>query len=312
MLPRWLHSLQMPLQMLVAVAVVTVLGGCAAETAESAPGQDGENTGTTQQAITNGTDDSKDPAVVALLLGGKVFCTGALVTANIIVTAAHCVSPTPPDQVFFGSRPGTNTGTVIAVTDSHAHPDFDEDTLENDIALVILESKAPATPLSILTADFDDTYKGRPVRIVGFGATTGGTDESNLHKRSGETAIDSYGDDDFRFKPGPSQTCNGDSGGPALATFGDHEVVVGITSSGDSDCKVYGRDMRIDRYVPFIHSYAQKYSTAAAAADDSGNKGCSVASGMPARTSSSSAAFFLVLVAAGIVAARRRAGRATR
>ena len=85
---------------------------------------------------------------------------------------------------------------------------------------------------------FDASFKGRDIRIVGFGAPAGGGgQDTDLRKRTGDTKIESYGNDDFRMHATPSQTCNGDSGGPALATIDGKEVVIGLTSSGDADCK---------------------------------------------------------------------------
>jgi secreted trypsin-like serine protease len=276
--------------------------GCAAPAAETQESANAEgDLSSTHQAITRGEDDDSDSAIVALLVHGKVFCTGVLVTPTVVVTAAHCVLPSPPDQVFFGSNPRAKEGTFIGVTDTHAHPDFDEDTLENDIALVGLAMKGPATPLSVVSKPLDDASVGRTIRVVGFGATSPEA-TADLRKRTGTTSIESFTSDDFRFRPSPAGTCVGDSGGPALVTVGDHEAVIGITSSGDSECKTYGRDIRMDRYVSFIHGYAKAYSLPTGPDE---NKGCSI-SGAPRRTGASSAALLLG-VACALVGLRRRA-----
>jgi hypothetical protein len=307
---RWLPR---EIQML----VLAVIGACAACAACAAPvgqesgvdrerGEHGETIGTSQQAIVRGDDDNADSAVVALLLNGSVYCTGVLLTNNVVATAAHCVIPTPPEQVYFGSDPSSKKGTFIDVTTTRAHPDFDEDTLVNDIAVLGLASTAPVAPLNIFVKEFDDSYIGLEVRLIGFGATAGdGT--GKLRKRTGTTAITSYTNDDFRFRPAPAQTCVGDSGGPAVAKIGDHEAVIGLTSSGDSNCSTYGRDMRIDRYLPFIQGYAKAYSipTGPATVD---NGGCST-SGRPAGHGSAAAALLLVLASVSIARARRRASR---
>jgi MYXO-CTERM domain-containing protein len=206
-----------------------------------------------------------------------VFCTGVLIAKNVVATAAHCVSPSPPDQVFFGAKPSSKRGTFIAVSDHRAHPDFDEDTLANDIAVVGLAARAPVAAVPVLVEALDTSWVGRPLRLVGFGAPASGA-ENDLHKRSGATTIERLGDADFVFRPGPSQTCNGDSGGPAFATVGDREVVVGLASSGDASCRTYGRDVRVDTYATFLASYAEAYSTHRTAAPMP-NSGCAVAPG---------------------------------
>lgn len=293
------HILMLALTLLVACAA------CAApvELSETAVS---EKTGTTKQAIVDGEDDNGDRAVVALLQGGKVFCTGVLITSSVVATAAHCVTPTPPEQIYFGSDPSTKKGTFIAVTTTRAHPDFDEDSLENDVAVVGLATEAPVAPLNIVTTEFDASFVGREIRLIGFGAT-GPDQTAHLRKRTGTTVITSYTDDDFRFRPAPSQTCVGDSGGPALTKVGDHEAIIGLTSSGDSNCMTYGRHMRIGRYLPFLQGYAKAYSIPTGPATVE-NSGCSMSGSAPAR-GSSGAALFLVLGCLAVSRARARSKR---
>ncbi len=289
--------------LVVAGLVAATSTGCAAA---SGAEPDDEQTGTTEQAITNGDDDDDDPAVVALLLQGQVFCTGVLLTSHVVATAAHCVSVSPPDQVYFGSKPSTKTGTFIAVADTLAHPDFDEDTLANDIGLVALADKAPIAPLPVLTQEFDKSFVKLPLRLVGFGAPAA-NDDGNVRKRVGTTTIESYTADTFKFLPGPSQTCNGDSGGPAFATVGGKEYVVGLTSSGDANCKQYGSDVRVDRFVPFITGYAKAYSAKiASASGNASSKGCSLA---PEARSNGAPLGVLLAVTAAAAAARARRAR---
>jgi secreted trypsin-like serine protease len=285
-----------------AVFGLSALVSCSAACAAPVDASDEPTIGSAQQAITNADDDDDDKAVVALLQGGKVYCTGVLVAKGVVATAAHCVTPSPPEQVYFGSKPSSKKGTFIAVSDSKIHPDFDEDTLANDIAVVGLASRAPVAPVPVLTKPFTDAFVGKAVRIVGFGAPAAG-EENNLRKRSGETTIATFGDDDFRFKPGPSQTCNGDSGGPAFAMIGDVEAVIGISSSGDADCNTYGRDMRIDQFVDFISSYTKKYSVPGATGPDE-NQGCSMTSTHP-RSGGAGAAALLIAIGCALTLRRR-------
>lgn len=302
-LPRAIHAL--------ALALLVACAACAApvgaDGGERGEREAAEKTATTQQAIVHGDNDDADSAVVALLLNGSVYCTGVLLTNNVVATAAHCVTPTPPEQVYFGTDPASKKGTFIPVTTSRVHPDFDEDTLVNDIAVVGLGATAPVAPLNVFVKEFDDSYIGLEIRLIGFGAT-GPEQTENLRKRTGTTAITSYTDDDFRFRPAPSQTCVGDSGGPAVAKIGDHEAVIGLTSSGDSNCATYGRDMRIDRYLPFIQGYAKAYSipTGPATVESSG---CSMSHGTSGRGSSAPTAAMIVVLGC-IALARSRARRA--
>ena len=285
-----------------AVAVLVACSGCAAE-ADATGSPAGESTGSAEQAITNADDDTGDAAVVALLQNGKIYCSGVLITPSIVATAAHCITPTPPDQIYFGTKLGTKKGSFIGVSDTKIHPDFDEDTLVNDIALIGLASRSTVTPAPVFKDDFDASFKGLAIRIVGFGAPSAG-EESSLRKRTGDTTIASFGDDEFRLLPKPSQTCNGDSGGPAFATIDGEEVVVGIASSGDSHCATYGRHIRIDAFAPFLASYTKSYRIAGSGPQP--NAGCAMtakSTGLPARSAAGSA-FLLAL--AVVFGARRR------
>lgn len=261
----------------------------------------------TSQAITNGEDDDDDSAVVALLSNGEVYCSGTLITPYLIVTAAHCLSPVPPDQVFFGSDPqgkGRRHGTFEEVGSTRVHPEFDEATLTHDIGVVGLKKKANVKPMTILDGSFDESFKDREIRLVGFGAAKAG-DTTTLRKRTGETKIESFTDTEFRFRPGPSQTCNGDSGGAAIINVDGHDVLIGVTSAGDPDCKVYGKDARLDAYGDFVTDNAVAY--AARHTDPLSSQGCSTAR----HPSPSRPQLTHVLVLAAAVAAvlRRAFGR---
>jgi MYXO-CTERM domain-containing protein len=278
------------------LAVASVACGGAPEGAD-ALGE--ENTGATSQAITNGADDDADPAVVALLSNGEVMCTGVLVTHTVVLTAGHCVQPTAPDAVFFGSKPRASGGTLIQVRAALAHPDFDPDSLANDIGLVALASRAPTDPVPVRQTPIDSSATNAPLRLVGFGSTGGAG--STFRKRSGNTKLDSFTDSTIKFHASPSQTCNGDSGGAAFGGPAGNEALVGITSSGDSDCKEYGVDTRVDPYVDFISTFAVKYS-AVSAPQTLQNSGCASAPGLP---SPSDAALLVTLVLAAAAARRR-------
>jgi secreted trypsin-like serine protease len=290
-----------------------IFGGCAVSPAsDRAP-----TTGTIREAIVAGEDDANDPAVVALLNDdGNAFCTGVLISSTVVATAAHCVEAKTPAQVFFGTNPSSAEGTVIAVAHAEAHPDFDPDTLDNDIALVTLARESRVRPMPVRMKPLDDAFVGEPIRLVGFGIPSADAASASLRKRSGTTTIEELGSNDFRFNASPSQTCLGDSGGPAFATIAGRESVIGIASSGDSDCKSYGRHTRADRYAQFITSYL----AANAAKSDTANvasAGCTLAAGRPKtapfRTSLLAGVLALLLRrrSAGAARARRQDERAS-
>lgn len=288
--------------LLVLVLAVTAMVGCAGA-AESTDSDSDSDIGVVSQAITSGKLDTGDTATVALLHAGQVYCTGVLVGPYAVATAGHCVGDVKPDQVFFGSDPKGDDGTMIDVADVTANPDFDPDTLENDIAIVGLKKPGPITPVTLVEADtIDDSWVGKTITIVGFGLTKA-TEDDTGPKRTGTSKIDAVDDGTFRFTASPSQTCSGDSGGPAFIKSNGKTRLIGITSSGDTECKTYGRDTRVDAQLDFIKSYTDTYS--ALALHPVNNAGCSAAG--TGTNAPRGGVFGLVVAALALVIRRRRA-----
>lgn len=215
----------------VALALVTL--GC---TAVAAPAR----------AITNGQPDDGDPEVGALLdENGETFCTGTLVAPGAVLTAAHCLDHGPPSGVYFGPTPPA-LGQTVDVIGAQAHPDYDPTTHAHDLAVVRLAAN-PAIAAAKLYAMPLDGSAGLPIRIVGFGRAST-LDDAAPRKRTGASRIDRTADGSFTFRAAPSQTCFGDSGGPAFAVVGGVEQLVGVTSTGDLGCDSGATDVTVELF----------------------------------------------------------------
>jgi hypothetical protein len=215
--------------------------------------------------ITNGTPDQGDPAVVALLAAGVPTCTGTLIAPRVVLTAGHCIGAV--DTALFGSsvEPGAAT---IDLIDSYVPAAFDRQTLRNDIAVVLLAEPAPAEVgiVPMLVEPPPGGLLGLPIRLVGFGST--GEGAAGI-KREGETVISEEEETRFTFLPAPSQTCVGDSGGPAFLELGGIEYLAGVTSSGDAACEDHGTDTRVDVFAEaFVAPYVAATSPGAAASGE--------------------------------------------
>jgi hypothetical protein len=225
-------------------------------------------TGSAGAAITNGVPDDGDPAVVALVRGERVFCTGTLVSPTVVVTAGHCIGQ-PDVAALFGTAVGD--GELRDVIDQRAHPDFDAVTLSHDIGVVLLAEPAPESiePIAMRVQPLSASAVGAPLRLVGFGLTAADPTAESGRKREGVTILDALDPLSFTFVPSPSQTCMGDSGGPAFMDFGGVEQLVGVTSAGDQSCEEYGRDTRVDAFVAdFVLPYIELTSAVGLAAGE--------------------------------------------
>jgi secreted trypsin-like serine protease len=208
------------------------------------------------EQITNGEYDNNDPAVVALLKGNQIYCTGTLISPHVVLTAAHCLYNTRPSSVYFGTALSSG-GVVIPVLESATHPGFDSSTLANDIGLIRLETEAPAVPASMLTDESAGPFDGMLVRVVGFGLDAGLGGTGSL-KRTGSSLVAKTDATTWVIHPDPSQPCMGDSGGPILVEVDGAEYVAGVVSSGDIMCSHFANTNLVAyAMTDFIQPYLQ-------------------------------------------------------
>ena len=202
-------------------------------------------------AITNGAPTHGDLGVAALVKGGALVCSATLVAPRVLLTAAHCVPDGAPPDAVFGAT--LASGTVLHIIAVKRHPSFDETKLTDDVAMALLDDTPPAgaKPWPLATTALDARSVGLALRLVGFGAT-GPADTTPPQKRVGTSSVASLTTNEIALASSPSQTCSGDSGGPAFAMVGGVEAIVGVTSSGDPACSQTARDMRVDAYASFI------------------------------------------------------------
>jgi V8-like Glu-specific endopeptidase len=234
---RELYSLQ-PLRR-TAVFALGLLVACG----PTESGSDGTaEIGSVAPKITAGTKTSGYPSVGYLTSGG-VSCTATLIGRREVLTAAHCIDSQSGRFSVGGSNRPWST--------AHVHEAYDKNTLDNDLAVVILDSAVTGVePSSLGTAA---VAGGQTITLVGYGYTSFSGGNSASEKYVGTNQVASVGSKWFSYRGG-SNNCSGDSGGPSFAGA----VVVGVHSSGEGNayCSTTGYDVRVDPYVSWIESKA--------------------------------------------------------
>jgi hypothetical protein len=235
-------------------------------------------------AITFGEPDGNRHPNVGLTLtdlgdGGPLLvgCSGTLISGTVFLTAGHCTHffalfGITKTWVTFDSEYSPQTSALIPVAGFVTHPDYNHNTGDNDVGVIILaEPVLNVTPGLLPPENLLDqmkaagTLKNQMFVNVGYGATVDfkgnppalARDSVRRFSLSPYSALTQnwlllLGNNDATGEGG---ICFGDSGGPHF--LGDSNLVVSVSSLADSVCRTLDMSQRVD--TPSVRAFLDDY-----------------------------------------------------
>lgn len=211
--------------------------------------------------IANGTDCTdlnKSPVVMVIKNygdGSAGVCSGTMISANKVLTAAHCLENAASIDVLLGVS--ANKLAYITSNSWQIHPNFVRNSngiLSNDVGVINVPVPLPIPTVPILSSATPQV--GQKAVVFGYGTTGATEDYGQLRSGVMKVAAVDTGRIFANYESGTSNVCSGDSGGPLLLQIGKQLTIGGTTSYGDSvSCSVGEQSVFMNLQSPTIQTF---------------------------------------------------------
>lgn len=207
----------LPVAVFAALAIPVAVVSLPALADDSGPS--GDKPPKEDRIVGGGTVEESDlkPWIVALHNEGDFRCTSSQISAEWILTAAHCVTTDGQYTARIGSLTRSSGGTVVDVSEIKIHPDYQQGNLY-DIAVIKL-AEPFENDYAKVAWDDEHLKVGQASTIYGWGsekADWSGPLPENL-KYSNGTTTETYCEmPEDVCVIGDGAVAGGDSGGPVL------------------------------------------------------------------------------------------------